>query len=481
MFCGFCGKTIRDEAAFCPFCGKPVKGRSPAAAPAPIPAVEEIPEVEPDFDRGDMRIGSVELEPIPAPESEPAAEPAAPQPEEVRENGPQLEGTTWQRAYEAEMDDAPRPAAEQTSPAGYINRSVPAPEQRPYDTPRQRQYTPVQRQYAPQQPYDATQQRPYDMPRQRPYAAPQPNPPQRPAAPMNRLAQAEEMARAQAWMGEGPASNEQPQPPRQQGPRPYAPVRQGQVAQAPAPRQPSWKKPEPQRKAAPRRKKSREELKELDRSSFFLLSLLSKLSLLLIVPAAFLPYCRIAYSAERSTDVTLLQLIWGSDYVMGVSNPLEFTLGGYPIVTVLLLIPLLVLCLGCFRRTRIKLPAASLLLQAVGVAEIAVNARILWTIQDAVSGLSLETFENHVLSMNSVLLKWVQSAVAGNTKMEDTFYAEWRLGYALLLFFGSLMVLLSILGLVLWVVRLCSKGKADPCGDGVDEYGYANGPMPRED
>ena len=43
MYCPHCGKVIDDKAALCPFCGKVVNDTAlmrPAAAPAPVPVVQ---------------------------------------------------------------------------------------------------------------------------------------------------------------------------------------------------------------------------------------------------------------------------------------------------------------------------------------------------------------------------------------------------------------------------------------------------------
>lgn len=331
MFCGNCGKMIRDEATFCPFCGKPVKARNASARVSP-----PMPSTEP-VDKDGIR--------------KPVAKQSA-------AFTPQEKGDRANRVVAPDMD--------QKAPA------VGGQERRPRPT--------------------------------------------RPAESAREAGRRNEQAAAAGKSGRDAA-------------------RQG---------------------AAGRSKRRKTAGKREDRS-FFLLSLFSKLALLLIPLAAYVPYCQIAYSAERTADMPLWKLILGGTYTMGASNPLAFTLKAHPVLIALLALPLLAVLISCFRRTRAKLPIASLMLQADGAAVLILNIRTLRTIQSAVEGLSLDTFEKQVVSMNGIIVKWVQNAIAQNKAMADTFYVTTKLGFWLLLILGGLMALLGVIGMILWIVHLLRK------------------------
>ena len=66
-------------------------------------------------------------------------------------------------------------------------------------------------------------------------------------------------------------------------------------------------------------------LKRIEKRMFPIVSIVSKALLLLIPFALFAPYCRIAYSAERTANMPLWKLIAGGTYTMGSSNPLQFS------------------------------------------------------------------------------------------------------------------------------------------------------------
>ena len=75
-------------------------------------------------------------------------------------------------------------------------------------------------------------------------------------------------------------------------------------------------------------------------------------------------------------------------------------------------------------------------------------------IQETVSGLSLEVFEEEVVSMNGVMLKWVQNVIAGNLSFQNTFFVTGRIGHALVAWFGLLMLLMGATGLLLRFLRV---------------------------
>ena len=350
MFCGFCGKTIRDEAVFCPFCGQPVKVRTAEAGEA-----------------SHLQEAKVDLK-----ERFTPTLPHTPDSSETKNAQPLKDETRWKEE----------------------------PKRKPWQPPVMA------------------------MPAVEPTVLQTPAP--RPA----------------------PAGNGGTKPPA----APKKPV--------PAPATP--KRPAPaskNRQAARSPLKSRPTRQIRNDRIYFVLSLISKLALLLIPLAAFFPYCRIAYSADRSAGMALWKLILGGTYTMGSSNPLVFTLKAQPKLAVLLAIPLLALLIGCFRRTRIKAPAASLMLLGDGLGLLILNVKLFRAIQSAVYGLSLETFERYVISMNDVVIRWIQSAVAGKTATEDTFYATGRLGFWLLLLFSAILLILGVVGFVLWLKGCFKKDR----------------------
>ena len=376
MFCGFCGKTIRDDAAFCPFCGKSLKVKAAGEeATAPIQDAKDdlierftatLPYTPDDVMTEKAQLLKDENRQLDELKQKPCEPPviprSAPEPSEINQ-----------------ADRHPIPAEDTgTKPATAHQKPAPAPA-------------------APKKPNPApaTPKKPAPVP-----AAPK-KPASAPAAPKKRKA-----------------------------------VR-------------SDSKPRPTRQMRNNR-------------TYFVLSLVSKLLLLLIPLAAYLPYCRIAYSADRSANMPLWKLILGGTYTMGRANPLEFSLISHHTLAVLLLIPLLVVLIAFFRRSKAKLPIASLMLQADGAAVLFLNIKLLRTIQDIVSGLSVETFAQQVTSMNNVVIKWVQNAIAGKLSMEDTFYVTWQLGWGLMILFGGIMVLLGLMGMILWIVHLFQKADDTP-------------------
>ena len=198
-------------------------------------------------------------------------------------------------------------------------------------------------------------------------------------------------------------------------------------------------------------------LNRIEKNAFSIASVTSLLSLLLIVLAAFVPYCQIAYSADRAANMPLFRLIFGGTYTMGDTNPLRFTLKAHPELLALLLLPMLILLLLCVRKAKARAWAASGILFADGLAVVIWNRTVLHQMQSIVSGLSLETFEKHVVSMNSVVIKWVQNVLQGNLSFRNTFFLTGKLGYGLIGLFGWSAMLIGVAGLALCLILLFVK------------------------
>ena len=351
MFCGFCGKTIRDDAAFCPFCGEPVKVR---VAMRSAGVAEETPEKTAESILAALNVEASDTSP--------------------------------EKASPARKEAALKPQKEGSRP---------------------------------------------------------------PVAEKPFLASAEAT-------GSSPRSGRKEPQPRRAG-----------------------KKPAPS-KGAPKKRKAGDASKHRKQNdrAFFALSLISKLLLLLLIPAAaMLPYGRIVYSASRLADMPLWQLIRGGTYTMGSSNPLQFTLIPLPRFAALLGIPLLVLLVGCFRRAkRIRLPMASLILIGDGLGTLAMDWKLFGALRDAVSDLSLATFETYVASMNDVVFKWLQNVVTEKKSFAGTFQMYWGLGRMLIWAFAGTMAVLGLIGLILCLARLFAgkeketeDGRKDEANDDVPE------------
>ena len=82
---------------------------------------------------------------------------------------------------------------------------------------------------------------------------------------------------------------------------------------------------------------------------------------------------------------------------------------------------------------------------------------MLRSIQSAVTGMTLETFEKHVVSMNSVVIKWVQKVIADGLSFAGTFQVNGRFGFALFAIFGWLMLLMGIAGCIVMLLRMLKK------------------------
>ena len=199
---------------------------------------------------------------------------------------------------------------------------------------------------------------------------------------------------------------------------------------------------------------------KLEKNAFTAASLASLLSLPILLLTAFVPYCRIAYSEERAANMPLLKLIFGGTYTLGSSNPLQFTLKAHPELIALLLIPLCALLILFFRRAKQRLWIASGILFADGLAVVIWNRAALRQMQDIVSGLSLETFEKHVVSMNSVVVKWVQNVLQGNISFKNTFFMTGKLGHGLIGLFGWIAILAGVAGAAFCVILLFVRKSA---------------------
>jgi len=199
---------------------------------------------------------------------------------------------------------------------------------------------------------------------------------------------------------------------------------------------------------------------KLEKNAFTAASVVSLLSLPILLLTAFVPYCRVAYSEERAANMPLLKLIFGGTYTLGSSNPLQFTLKAHPELMALLLIPLIALLILFFRRAKQRLWIASGVLLADGLATVIWNRAALRQMQDIVSGLSLETFEEHVVSMNSVVVKWVQNVLRGDLSFRNTFFLTGKLGHGLIGLFGWSAMLAGVAGTALCVILLIVKKSA---------------------
>jgi hypothetical protein len=200
--------------------------------------------------------------------------------------------------------------------------------------------------------------------------------------------------------------------------------------------------------------------KKMEKSATSLLPVVASAALFLILPTMFVPYCRIAYSSNRAANMPLWKLMFGGTYTMGSTNPLQFTTVIHPELLALLLIPLFVLLPLFLRKKRLNLRIVSGVLFAVGLTVVIWNGSVMRTIKGIVSGMSLESFEIHVKSMNGVVIKWVQSVLSNNLSFADTFTVAGRIGWVLIGLFGWIVLLLGAAGIVLCLVLSFFKKKA---------------------
>ena len=197
--------------------------------------------------------------------------------------------------------------------------------------------------------------------------------------------------------------------------------------------------------------------KKIETRAYGLLSLFAALALLLIPPAVFTPYCRIAYSSSRAAGMSLWKLLFGGTFTLSGADPVRFTLCAHPELLALLLLPLPALLPLCFRKAKARLSVSAFLLIAEGLAVLLWNGAALQKIQGTVSGLSLETFQKEVVSMNDVLFRWVQTVLAGGRSFANRFAVTGGIGYGLIGLFGWLTMLFGVAGTVLFVILLFRK------------------------
>ena len=203
------------------------------------------------------------------------------------------------------------------------------------------------------------------------------------------------------------------------------------------------------------------EFRTREQKAFGIISLVSKLLLLLVVLAAFLPYCRFVYSAARSTGMPFMKLAFGGEFTLSGTNAPSFTLVGHPEMLILLLLPLPVLLPLLLHRRKGEHPFTYGLLIADGLTVIIWNAAVLSAIRSTVEKLSLSTFERHVVSVNAVMIRWIQAVLRGEYKFENTFRIAGAFGKFLIGLFGWAILAMGVVGLILYFRSLPAR-KADP-------------------
>lgn len=397
MYCGFCGKSIRDDAVFCSFCGRQVKPYSAAEAPAKQPAAAD-------------------------PASEPTAIPPV--------------------AQSTAGADAPKPLITTDVPVP----SAAAPAKGP--TGRSRQV------------YDFVSvpeewEQPAESVRPRPAAAPikAAEPPVRESV-REKATQYGGIIKEKATQY-GAAAKEKA-------------AEAGAAAKEKAVRYGDLAKQQAAKLGSATKEKATEgmerlqaaPMKRIEKRTSDIIGTASKLSLLLILIAVFVPYCRMEYSDARMANMPLWKLIFGGMYTMGDSNPLQFTLRAHPELLLLLLLPLAVLLPLFFRRVGRRFAVTAGILTVDGLVVVLWNGAVLRSIQNAISGMTLETFEKHVVSMNSVVIKWVQQVIDNRLSFAGTFQVNGRFGFALFAIFGWLMLLMGTAGFIVILLRMLKKKQA---------------------
>ena len=219
------------------------------------------------------------------------------------------------------------------------------------------------------------------------------------------------------------------------------------------------------------------EFRTREQKAFGIISLVSKLLLLLVVLAAFLPYCRFVYSATRSTGMPFMKLAFGGEFTLSGENAPSFTLVGHPEMLILLLLPLPVLLPLLLRRRKGEHPFTYGLLIADGLTVIIWNAAVLSAIRSTVEKLSLSTFERHVVSVNAVMIRWIQAVLRGEYKFENTFRIAGAFGKFLIGLFGWAILAMGVVGLILYFRSLPAR-KAEPAPEKKDP---PQGTEPTED
>ena len=412
MFCGYCGKEIWDNATFCSYCGKPIKPMT-ATRPAAENRTEQPAEAE----------------------------------KPVRQTTPEQNAATQQSPVYAEPTVSRPAAPERTKRVDTVNDfvSVPADWLSGGDNKPQ-QTQPVSSSYAPNR-TTATEQTTGIADTVKEKTA------QYGAVAKEKTVQVGTTAK-DAAVKYGRIAKEKAE---QTGvAAKEKAIQYGKIAKEQAVKLGTAAK---EKAAKGVGKLQTAPLKKIEKQVTAVMTVISISSLLLIALAVFAPYCRIAYSADRATNMPLWKLIAGGTYFMGSSNPLQFTLRAHPEMLALLLLPLPALLPLFFRKSKAKLWITSGTLFAVGLITIIWNGAVLRTIKNIVSGLSLETFETHIKSMNGVVIKWVQSVLADNLSFANTFMVSGRIGWGLIGLFGWLLLLSGIIGTVVCFMQMSAKKK----------------------
>lgn len=258
-----------------------------------------------------------------------------------------------------------------------------------------------------------------------------------------------------------PAPKPEPKPVTQSKPQRIPPA-------APAPKPESKPVPSAPKPASFNARLNRAiEFRTREQKAFGIISLVSKLLLLLVVLAAFLPYCRFVYSAARSTGMPFMKLAFGGEFTLSGTNAPSFTLVGHPEMLILLLLPLPVLLPLLLHRRKGEHPFTYGLLIADGLTVIIWNAAVLSAIRSTVEKLSLSTFERHVVSVNAVMIRWIQAVLRGEYKFENTFRIAGAFGKFLIGLFGWAILAMGVVGLILYFRSLPAR-KADPAPEKKD-------------
>ncbi len=477
MYCGFCGRVITDDAVFCPYCGKPVKPIAPSEPspvlqqvsepmaqeqPAPVPALE-IPEKTAEASVPDAQEKPSAISESAVPEEASDTETSSPEPALKPQKNPE-------QTSEPIPASPAVPAAEESLPSVPVVPSAKGRSHKVHD------FVFIPKEWENPAP-DFAKKEPEQAPVREQAAAlaneVKEKTVQYSAAVKEKAAEYGAVAKEKAAEYGAVAKEKISE---------YSAVARekaaqyGAVAKEKAAEYGAVVKEKAIKLGAAAGEKAKggmERLQampagKLEKKASTVVSVVSKLSLVLILVAVFLPYCRIAFSDSRYADMPLWKLIFGGTYEMGLSNPLQFTLIAHPVLLLLLLIPLLVLLTGIFKKSKVRLPLTSGILLLDGLAVLIANGSILRSVQRTVSELSLDIFEKHVKSMNALVIKWVQRVITGELSFENTFFVTGQIGHILIILFGCLMLLLGIIGIILCLIKPShSKGSSEK--DGASE------------
>lgn len=288
MYCGYCGKSIRDDATFCSFCGRQLKTYSAVKAPteqpaATVPASKSDPIALPvlvDLTESDVPKKNITAG-VPVPPEESLSGDA------VRKSHSVYDFVSVPREWE-------HPAASAPSRTEETPVEVPEPPTRESVREKATQYGEIIKEKTVQ------------------YSA----------AAKEKAAEVSTIAKEKA-------------------------IQYGDLAKQQAVKLGSTAK---EKAAEGMERLQAAPVKQIEKRTSDIIGTASKLSLLLILLAVFVPYCRMEYSDARMANMPLWKLIFGGMYTMGSSNPLQFTLCAHPELLLLLLLPLAVLIPLFFRR-----------------------------------------------------------------------------------------------------------------------------------